>query len=115
MFSVKQQVVTALQANTSSLPVYYELFVDSKTSIPCITYMENQNNDNVVGNTIGYSDIGFTIKIWATKVSDIDSVAINIDSIMRNLGFKRTSANELTYNDQVQKVLMYQALGKETY
>lgn len=60
MLDVKPQLVTALN---KILPTYYELFVDSKTPLPCITYLEAGNSDNLTGDTLGYSDITFNVKI----------------------------------------------------
>ena len=60
MVNGKQDIVTRL--NTIA-PVEYELFVTEKTPIPCITYIENGNDDNLVGDTLGYSNIRYTVKI----------------------------------------------------
>ena len=45
------------QLETVGLPVYYELFCDSSTTTPCITYIENNNASYIEGNTIGYSTL----------------------------------------------------------
>lgn len=55
-----KDIVTALD---TILPCYYELFCDSETAKPCITYMPSNNNDDAVGTTIAYSRPRFTIKL----------------------------------------------------
>lgn len=60
MINDKQRLVETLK---TIAPVEYELFVTDKTPIPCITYVENGNDDNAVGDTLGYSNIRYTIKI----------------------------------------------------
>lgn len=62
MIDVKKELVNALKEATD-LKVYYELFVDSNTPTPCITYLENKNTENKTSDIYGYSNIGFAIKI----------------------------------------------------
>ena len=51
MLNVKEQLVEALN---TILPTYYELFCDSTTETPCITYIENLSYDTLTGDTFGY-------------------------------------------------------------
>lgn len=60
MINDKQRIVNTLKVIA---PVEYELFVTDKTPIPCITYYENGNDDNLVGDTLGYSNIRYMIKV----------------------------------------------------
>lgn len=39
------------------LPTYYELFVDSSTETPCITYREQDNYTEIQTDIMGYSRI----------------------------------------------------------
>ena len=59
MVSGKKELVEAL--NTVA-PTYYELFLDSKTKTPCISYIELSNIDDRVGDKLRYSRVSFTIK-----------------------------------------------------
>ena len=103
MLSGKTDIVKELN---KILPTYYELFCDSNTKLPCFTYIENINQDVVTGDTLGYSSIGYTIKLWANDVADI---------VMRKLGYRRKSSNELTVDNQIEKIMTYEALGLENY
>lgn len=38
-----------------------------------------------------------------------------IDNKLRKLGYSRIASNELTMNDQICKIMTYQALGLEEY
>jgi hypothetical protein len=112
MLTSKKQVVAAL---SKILPCYYELFCDSKTQMPCITYIENNNYSEQTGDTLGYSSIEYTIKVWATEITDIELYSAQADKAMREMGFKRISANELTVENQIERVLTYSALGLEQF
>ena len=112
MLSGKTDIVKELN---KILPTYYELFCDSNTKLPCFTYIENINEDVVTGDTLGYSSIGYTIKLWANDVADIDRYSNEADIVMRKLGYRRKSSNELTVDNQIEKIMNYEALGLENY
>ena len=96
------------------LPTYPELFVNSKCVIPCITYRTNNNYDVAMANEeYGFSMLSYIIKLWGNKEKELIPYKIQIDSAMRKLGFARTITNELTYNNQLQIVLTYNAIGYE--
>lgn len=103
------------QLETVGLPVYYELFCDSSTTTPCITYIENNNASYIEGNTIGYSTLSFYVKLWGNDLAVLSPFAQKIDNVMRGLGFKRVSYNELSYNTQLQMIFRYEALAVENY
>lgn len=112
MLTSKTQVVAAL---SKILPCYYELFCDGKTKMPCITYIETGNSAEQTGDTLGYSTIEYTIKVWATEIANIEQYAAAADAAMRKLGFKRISAAELSVENQYEKVMIYSALGLENF
>ncbi len=97
------------------LPCYYELFCDSKVKLPCFTYIEYENYNTMTGDTLGYSSIGYTIKVWANDVGDIDYYANEADKVLREKGYTLTSSNELTVDEQIEKIMNYEALGVEKY
>jgi hypothetical protein len=51
------------QLKTLGLPVHYELFLSSKTELPCISYQEQNNTSFKEGDTLRYSEITYRIKI----------------------------------------------------
>jgi len=112
MIDVKPQLVSVLN---EILPTYYELIVDSSVKLPCITYLEIGNSDNLVGDTLGYSDITMNIKIWSNTVSDIATYMPQVDKALRDIGYKRISSNELVMGTQICKILTYQGLGLEEF
>ncbi len=114
MLTDKKRVVAKLK---TILPTYYELSCDSDTPKPCITYNENFNVDDIKSAEYGYSRLQMTIKIWlnGTDIGSATNYAISVDSAMRELGYTRISSNELFVGGQIEKVLIYEALGFETY
>lgn len=112
MLTSKKQVVAVL---SNILPCYYELFCNGETKMPCITYIETENSANQTGDTIGYSTIEYTIKVWATEITNIEQYATAVDAAMRKMGFRRISATELSVENQYEKVMIYSALGLENF
>lgn len=97
------------------LPVYYELMCDSDTETPCITYQESENADYITGNTVGYSNLSYYIKLWGNDLSVLAPYAQAISEKMRSLGFTRGSYNELWYNQQICMIMLFSATGVEKY
>lgn len=95
------------------LPTYYELFVDSETETPCITIMESNNTAQEEGDTIRFSRISFNIKIWGDDISVIAAKGQELDSKMFELGFERTSYNELWMGNQCSAIYRYEILANE--
>ena len=89
----------------------------SKTTTPCISYMEINNYVSINGDTLGYSRIAYQIKVWGNKIEDLQRYALMIDEVLRPLGWKRTSSGELYDNQStmIQKILTFEALASETF
>lgn len=104
-------------ALNSVLPTYHELALTSKTETPCISYQERSNAATETGNTLGYSRISFTVKVWSKSIADLQRYSLEIDAILRPLGFTRVGTTELAdiNNIMKQKILTYEALGLETF
>lgn len=114
MVDYHKELVSALE---TVLPTHYEMALTADTETPCISFQERNNYVSASGNTLGYSRIIYTVKVWANKMADIQKYSLMIDDVLRPIGFKRTSANELYDNNStmIQKVLTYEALAYETY
>ena len=110
------QLVSALK---TVLPTYYELALTSKLPKPCISYQERENSDAETGNTIGYSVISYTIKVWGNDIKQIKQYVSEIDKVLRPLGFKRApgSGGELYDREStlIQKIMTYEARSLENY
>lgn len=107
-------IVSAL---TTILPTYDELTLHSGIKTPCISYQEANNYDAETGDTIGYSRISYTVKVWGTDKKELKKYMLMIDKVLRPLGFKRTSANELgdRNSSMRQKILTYEGLALEQF
>lgn len=114
MIDYDAELVSALN---TVLPTHYELALTSKTPTPCISYQERNNADAETGDTLGYSIISYTIKVWGKEIKQIKQYAKQIDSVLRPLGFKRVSSGELHDNQStmIQKILTYEARSFEEY
>jgi hypothetical protein len=108
------QVVSALK---TVLPTHHELMLTSNTKTPCYSYQEDNNYDDATGDTLGYSYIGYIVKVWSTEIEEIKKYALLADKVLRPLGFKRTSTSELAdpNSTMIQKILTYEALALENY
>lgn len=113
MIDWKKPLVSILE--TVGLPVYYELFVDSSIETPCITYIENDNSSLVKGETMEYSKIAFTVKVWGSNLAILMPYCNSIDIALKKAGFERTLKQELAYEMQLQIVMRYEANGLERF
>lgn len=114
MIDYDAELVSALN---TVLPTHYELALTSKTSTPCISYQERDNADTDTGDTLGYSRLSYTIKVWSNEIKQIKQYAKQIDAVLRPLGFKRVSSGELhdRQSTMIQKIMTYEARGLEEY
>lgn len=108
---------TLVSALKTVLPTHYELTLTKGTKTPCISYQEQNNADDLTGDTFGYSRISYTVKVWGTDIEQIQKYVLQIDKVLRPLGWKRTSSNELHDRESamIQKILTYGALASEQY
>lgn len=99
------------------LPTYFELNLTHDVSVPCITYLELNDYEEYKGDTLGYSIIRYQIKVWSTKLSELQSYGQQIDNALRKAGWTRVNALELYDTDTAmkQKVFNYQARFREIY
>ena len=108
---------TLVEALKTILPTHYELKLSSGTPMPCISYQERSNAAEETGDTLGYSRISYTIKVWGNDLEQLNNYAKQIDNKLRPMGWKRTGAQELySYQSSIiQKILTYEAKAKEVY
>lgn len=114
MIDYHTKLVSALN---TVLPTHYEMALTSKTKTPCISYMEMNNYTSASGDTLGYSRITYQVKVWADNIGEIQKYAIEIDKVLRPLGFIRISSGELYDNNStmIQKIMTFEALALEDY
>lgn len=110
MLDVKKELVTAL---TTILPTYYEYLLGDNITLPCITYVEKTNENLVSGDTLSYSTIGFTIKLYSYSLDEIATYSKAIDTKLFSMGYERVSSNEIVIDKQIVKIFNYEALGFE--
>ena len=113
MIDYKKEIVAILLP--LGLKVYNENFLKSDTQIPCISYQEVNNTATLQGDTLGYSDLYFNIKIWGKDTQTLMEYGKQIDDAMRVKGFKRLGTSELWLDGIGQLQLRYVALAKEQF
>ena len=114
MIDFDKELVAALE---TVLPTWDELVLHSGIATPCISYQESNNYDTETGDTLGYSRISYTVKVWSTSKAELKKYMLLIDKVLKPLGFKRVSTNELSDKNSLmrQKILNYEALALENY
>lgn len=114
MINYDTQLVAAL---STILPTHYELLLHSGLPTPCISYQEDDNYDNETGDTLGYSTIRYLVKVWDKDIATIKRYIVEIDKVLRPLGFKRIASGELhdRNSTMIQKILTYECRALENY
>lgn len=114
MIDYSKELVSALN---SVLPTYHELALTSGLKTPCISWQERNNFTSTPGTTRAYSTISYTVKVWGNDLEVIQEYALQVDAVLRTLGFKRISSGELydVNSTMIQKILTYEALALEDY
>lgn len=106
---------TLVQQLSTIVPTYYELFCDSNTPKPCITYTVSNDYATHEGDTVRYSKLNYIVKVWGSGVGEIQGYAAQVDDKMKRLGFKRTSGRDLTVGQQICKIFNYEGTVHEDF
>ena len=101
-----------VEALSVILPCYYENFITEDITIPCITYAPSNNSSYLEGDTLRYSYLNYTIKLWMDDKNQ-QSYLADIDSAMKGMGFVRNSTNEIVNGRVIEKIMDYEAIGFE--
>ena len=117
MIDFDKKIVEALSEIEVSqgvyLPCYYENFIIEDITLPCITYVENNNSSYLEGDTLRYSYLDYTIKLWMDNKNQ--QIYLNaIDEAMLDIGFKRMATSEIVSGRVIEKIMDYEAIGWET-
>jgi hypothetical protein len=114
MINYHAELVKALN---TVLPTHYEMTLTANTKTPCISYMETNNYVSSLGDTLGYSVVTYQVKVWGNNIADLQKYALQIDEVLRPLGFKRTSSGELYDREStmIQKIMTFEATAYEEF
>lgn len=114
MVDYHSKLVAALN---TVLPTHYEETLHSGIETPCISYQERNNYVEANGDTLGYSRLSYQVKVWGNDLKDLQYYAKAVDAVLRPLGWKRTSSNELYDHNSTmkQKIMTYEALALEEF
>lgn len=108
---------TLVSALNTILPTHYEMTLAQGTKTPCLSYLELNNSVDANCNILGYNRINYQVKVWGHDISEIQHYAQLVDAKLRELGWTRIGANELSDRNStmIQKVLSYEKLIAEQY
>lgn len=114
MIDYSKELVAALN---TILPTHYELKLTSGTKTPCISYQERNNSADATGDTLEYSKISYTVKVWGNDIAVLNQYAKEIDRVLRPIGFKRVSVGELhdINSTMIQKIMTFEAMALEVF
>lgn len=114
MIDYHKELVSVLN---TVLPTHYELALTADTKTPCISYQERNNYVSDTGDTIEYSRVTYTVKVWSNDIKTIQEYSKKVDSALRSIGFKRTSSGELydINSTMIQKIMNYECFALEQY
>lgn len=111
MIDVKKEIVNVLKKLNANF--CYELFIDDKCKIPCISYLELDNSEKIGSVDFSYSDLEFQFKVWDYSIENVSKLSNDLDLELKKIGFKRTFATEIIDKKMVIKILRYVATGYE--
>lgn len=111
MVNYHEKMLTLLNSAVAC-PAYYEAW-DETGPIPCVSYIEISNSTNQKGDTLKYSDIAYSVSVWAKSVKELQDIALAIDETLESNGFIRTAAVEQKNGDILRKIMTYTATGYE--
>lgn len=110
MYDYRPELVEKLE---TVLPTYYELFLDTSTEIPCISYQEIENNTKTEADNLRYSRIDYYVKIWVKDLALLATYLQQVDNIMFENGFTRIAYNEMLFDENICGICRYSGLAKE--
>ena len=113
MVNYHQSLFDKLKTSFPDIRVEYELFVDSSTPLPCITYMGANNMSYLKGDTLQFSNLSYYIKVWGNSLSETLPIMERVDDKMREWCFTRESSNELSFNTNICLISLYSGIGFE--
>lgn len=112
MIDAKLQLLDMLKdirvrdTNDSPIPIVYEFFVDDKTPLPCISYMQSGDMSDYEGDTVRYSTVSFLIKIYSKSMLEVEKISKEVDKILSK-NFKRNGGNEFLLGEIIVRNFNY--------
>lgn len=88
---------------------------DSNTKFPCVTYREQSNIDERVGDNVGYSNVSYIIEVWDYDFEAMTETCNKVDKVMKQYKFTRYMSEKQAIDSLHRKILGYRRLIKENY
>lgn len=113
MTNITPELIKLFLANGINLIA--EEVQDSVNEYPLVTYSELENSDNAVGDNMGYSNIAYTINVWAKSKSECVQLSKKVDEIMKSAEFIRAGSLTQSYGGLYRNIWTYRRLVYESY
>ncbi|MGM9937489.1 MAG: hypothetical protein ACI38A_09100 [Candidatus Ornithomonoglobus sp.] len=113
MVDVTPELVALFKEN--GITLIAEEVQDSANKFPLVTYSETENSDNAVGDTVGYSNIAYTINVWAHSKAEVMALSKEVDKVMKSAFFVRTGGLPQNAGGLYRHIWTYRRLVRETY
>lgn len=113
MIDVTPELTKLFMAN--GITLIAEEVQDSNNKYPLVTYSEAENSDNAVGDNVGYSNIAYTINVWAKSKAECMSVSKKVDAIMKSAEFTRTGGLPQNSGGLYRNIWTYRRLVYEAF
>lgn len=113
MVDITPELVALFKEN--GITLIAEEAQDSTNKFPLVTYSEAENSDNAVGDTVGYSNIAYTINVWARSKAEVMALSKEVDKVMKSAFFKRTGGLPQNVGGLYRHIWTYRRTVRETY
>lgn len=109
MYKALETVVYAM-LTSSGYPVDAELATDSKTSLPCITYLNLNESELAQGNTINYETVAYQVKVWSRAMSDIANIKYDLKKLFKQNGWHLASVSTTSHEGVICATMTIEAI-----
>lgn len=109
MYKALEKAVYAMLAQ-SGYTVDAELNTDSKTSLPCITYLPLNESELAQGDTINYESVAYQVKVWSRDMSDIATIKYDLKKIFKNNGWHLASVGTTSHEGVICATMTIEAI-----
>ena len=96
MYSNLEAIVYSM-LSAMSYPVDLEISTDSKTTLPCITYLSLNESELAQGDTINYETVAYQVKAWGRTMSELATIKYDLKKIFKENGWHLLSTQTTSH------------------
>lgn len=84
-------------------------FPSDFSRLPIISYSETENADSGICEEEIICNVSYQIDVWANDIEDVVRICLQVDEKMKETGFRRAFAQDMSENNIVRKTMRYAA------